>query len=308
MNKLSILVCFLMASSLVLANSEWQQFKAQHGKTYANPIEEKMRQAIFTRNKDEIERFNEQQSAEAGFQLGLNHLADWTEKEINSMMGFKAPKDHKLDQKNSAEEELFLARILSNRSDPLPDTVDWRATPGRVTPVKDQGQCGSCWAFSATGALEGQQYNLFKDKKLISLSEQNLVDCATDKGCSGSLPSIAFMKIKEEGGIASEISYPYTGRDGNSCRFNKSDAVMTDSGFISITKGDENLLRKMVAIVGPISVGIDASPTIFQFYQKGVYKSTTCKNDDDSIDHAVLIVGYGTEDGKDYWLVVCTRS
>jgi len=182
----------------------------------------------------------------------------------------------------------------------LPDTVDWR-TKGYVTEVKDQGQCGSCWAFSATGSLEGQTFA--KTKSLPSLSEQNLVDCSGkqgNQGCNGGLMDQAFEYIKENMGIDTESSYPYEAID-DTCRFDAKNVGATDTGFTDIKSKDEDELKKAVATVGPISVAIDASHASFQLYKHGIYNEIFCSQI--RLDHGVLAVGYGTDSGKDYWLV-----
>jgi cathepsin L len=146
--------------------------------------------------------------------------------------------------------------------------LDWR-DKGYVTPVKDQGQCGSCWAFSATGSLEGQNFRV--TSKLVSLSEQNLVDCSREQGnfgCSGGLMDRAFQYIQVNNGIDTEPSYPYEAVEGQ-CRFTTADVGATDTGFTNIKKKDENALEQAVAIVGPISAAIDASHSSFQLYKQG---------------------------------------
>jgi len=191
--------------------------------------------------------------------------------------------------------------FLAPENSVVPDAIDWR-DKDYVTPVKDQGQCGSCWSFSTTGALEGQHKR--KSGVLTSLSEQNLVDCSKkfgNNGCEGGLMDNAFAYIKENHGIDTETSYPYEGKEGR-CRYNKRAIGATDSGFVDVPAGSETHLKQAVASVGPVSVAIDASHESFQFYNEGVYDEQECSSEE--LDHGVLVVGYGTsEEGQDYWIV-----
>ncbi|XP_076438778.1 cathepsin L-like [Babylonia areolata] len=167
--------------------------------------------------------------------------------------------------------------------------------------VMRQGQCGSCWAFSTTGSLEGQTFK--KTGKLTSLSEQNLVDCSKKQGnhgCEGGLMDQGFTYIKQNHGIDTESSYPYEGKDGR-CRFNAANVGANDTGFVDIKSKSEPDLQSAVATVGPISVAIDASHMSFQLYSHGVYHSFLCSQN--RLDHGVLAVGYGKYESKDYWLV-----
>ncbi|XP_073995758.1 procathepsin L-like [Rhodnius prolixus] len=183
----------------------------------------------------------------------------------------------------------------------VPTSTDWRSKRA-VTAVKDQGHCGSCWAFSAVGALESQMF--IRTGQLVSLSEQNLIDCSSDygnKGCSGGFMEAAYQYIIDNGGINTEKSYKYEARDGK-CRYKKlkDEANMRD--YIAIHEGNETQLMEAVATVGPIAAAMHASLTSFQFYSEGVYYDPNCNSR--RLDHGVLVIGYGTtEDGIDYWLV-----
>ena len=182
----------------------------------------------------------------------------------------------------------------------LPTSVDWR-TKGAVTPVKNQGQCGSCWAFSAVAALEGQHF--LKTGSLVSLSEQQLVDCSGafgNFGCSGGWPYQADEYLKTVAGDDTEACYPYKAHDEN-CQYKSSCAGSDCTGYVSITKDSESALQDAVATKGPISVCIDASHASFQMYRSGVYYEPSCSTT--ALDHCVTAVGYGSDSGQDYWTV-----
>lgn len=268
-----------------IADGGWQLWKATHGKTYQDMGEERVRHVIWQDNLKRIEGHNSENAH--SYTLKVNRFGDMTGTEFAASLG--------LPKKNENSGSYFLAPANTK----LPDTVDWR-TKGYVTDVKNQGQCGSCWAFSTTGSLEGQLFK--KSGKLVSLSEQQLVDCSRkfgNLGCNGGLMDQAFTYIKQYG-IESEKDYPYTGRDG-SCKYNASKVVTKVTGFTDVKEGDESDLKSAVGTVGPVSVAIDASHFSFQFYHTGVYDEKHCSST--QLDHGVLAVGYGTLQGKDYWLV-----
>jgi len=271
-------------------DSHWETYKVSYNKQY-NEMQEVVRRTIWEKNLKAIHEHNLLRDEGAhDFSLGINEYSDMTHDEYKStLLGYKQSNA----TRNSA---LFLAPSNVN----VPDTVDWRKE-GYVTPVKNQGQCGSCWAFSTTGSLEGQNFK--KTGKLVSLSEQNLVDCSKkygNHGCEGGLMDFAFQYIKENKGIDTESAYPYEAED-DTCRFRSSDVGATDVGFTDIAQGDEDALMKAIATVGPVSVAIDAAHPSFQMYRSGVYVEPRCSSM--RLDHGVLAVGYGTHKGQDYWLV-----
>ncbi|XP_073995855.1 procathepsin L-like isoform X2 [Rhodnius prolixus] len=182
----------------------------------------------------------------------------------------------------------------------IPDSIDWR-DKGAVNEVKDQGQCGACWAFSAIGAIESQYF--MKTGKLITLSEQNLIDCSLEygnSGCKSGTMNGAFKYINKSEGINTEEAYPYEARENSGCKHKIEDAIKI-KGYVDIPEGDENALKAAVAFVGPISAAMDARQLSFQFYASGIYHEPKC--DPIFINRGVLIVGYGTEKDLDYWLV-----
>ncbi|KAL5019864.1 hypothetical protein ScPMuIL_002756 [Solemya velum] len=274
-------------------DDEWMLFKKTYNKVYLE--EESHRRLIWESNLAAIQKHNLQ--ADRGLhthRLGMNQFGDMTGQEIRrTLNGFR--------MSNSTKGQLFMAPSNVATRD-VPDTVDWRKK-GYVTAVKNQANCGSCWAFSSTGSLEGQHFR--KTGKLVSLSEQNLVDCSQkegNQGCNGGNMDQSFEYVRKNGGIDTEDSYPYTQKMGT-CRFKKNDILYgaTDSGYVDIQQGSEQDLKMAVATVGPISVALDASALSFHFYKSGVYSTSDCSKL--MLDHAVTAIGYGTFEGKDYWLL-----
>jgi len=283
----------LKFESMAAFEDQWTNFKEEHGKVYADAAEELMRKQIFSENLRKIEVHNNLYAKGLkSYTLGINKYADMENSEfVKQMNGYK---------KGKTDTAIPRVTYLSPNTDiNLPDTVDWR-NKNYVTPIKDQGQCGSCWAFSAVGSLEGQHFR--KTHNLVSLSEQNLVDCSTkygNYGCEGGWMDYGFQYIKENDGIDTEASYPYEAKD-DKCRYNPATKGATDVGFVDIPENDEEKLKEAVANIGPISVAIDAGHLSFQLYKSGVYDEPACT---DNLDHGVVAVGYGTIQGKDYWLV-----
>nr|ADC52430.1 cathepsin L1 cysteine protease [Pinctada fucata] len=272
-------------------DQEWAIYKDMFAKNYVAD-EERMRRLVWEDNIDYIEKHNRRADrGEHKFWLGTNEYADMTIDEFKAIMnGFI--------MQNGTKGDTYMSP--SNIGD-LPDKVDWR-DKGYVTPVKNQGHCGSCWSFSATGSLEGQHFK--STGKLVSLSEQNLIDCSKKEGnhgCKGGLMDFAFEYIQKNDGIDTEQSYPYTAKDGIECRFKKADVGATDKGKVDLPRQSEKALQEAVATVGPISVAMDAGHRSFQLYKRGIYTEPMCSST--KLDHGVLAVGYGSEGEGDYWLV-----
>ncbi|PIN26156.1 Cysteine proteinase Cathepsin L [Handroanthus impetiginosus] len=225
------------------------------------------------------------------YKLGLNRFADLTNEEYRKMyLGTRVDGKRRLTGTKSH-------RYNPKVGDKLPDSIDWRKK-GAVVPVKDQGNCGSCWAFSAIAAVEG--INQIVTGDLISLSEQELMDCDTsyDEGCYGGLMDYAFEFIINNGGIDSEEDYPYKGRNGHCDQYRKNAKIVTIDGYEDVTPYNEKALQKAAAHQ-PVSIAIEGGGIDFQLYESGIFTGW-CGTD---LDHGVAVVGYGTANGMDYWIV-----
>ncbi|XP_052088272.1 procathepsin L-like [Mytilus californianus] len=294
MKTVVLFILFIGSSALHQINQdldrEWLLFKKTYNKAYDNESEDRLRRYIWETNIQYIEHHNlAADRGEHSYWLGLNHIADMSIDEvIEKMTGGMVPR-------NTSEGSTF----LPPNNVQIPSEVDWRKK-GYVTPVKNQGSCGSCWAFSATGSLEGQHFR--KTGKLVSLSEQNLMDCSSkygNRGCNGGWVSTSFAYVKNNRGIDTENGYQYEGKVGN-CRYTKSNIGATITGHMMIKQGDENQLKEAVATVGPVSACIDVDEN-FQLYKRGVFNNPSCKPY--PTNHCVLVVGYGTQSDDNYWLV-----
>ncbi|XP_041664077.1 procathepsin L-like [Cheilinus undulatus] len=273
-------------------NKMWEEWTIKHSKVYDNQTEVIFRRAVWEKNMKSVLRHNQEASAgKHSFEMGLNHLADMTTEEINEKLnGLKL--EESLNFRNVSLKELSSLSI--------PPSVDWRKS-GLVSPVQNQGMCGSCWAFSSVGALEGQMKK--KTGALVPLSPQNLVDCSTvdgNHGCRGGFISKAFRYIIRNRGIDSERFYPYEHKNGK-CRYSVSGKAGYCADFHILPHGDEKTLQAVVASVGPVSVAVNAMLKSFHLYRGGLYNVPNCNPR--ITNHAVLVVGYGTDRGEDFWLV-----
>jgi len=287
--------------------SEW---KEKFGKVYFSVEEEFERLLVWIKNHEFIEQHNKKNLS---YKLGHNHFSDLTNDEFKrrNFLGEYSPSRQSIKnkQKKTAEEfkDLFVRsgsnvqpRVLME-SDSYDPYLDWRQK-GAVTPVKDQGMCGSCWSFSTTGAIEGAMY--LTRGELVPLSEQNLIDCDyVDLGCSGGLMDDAFQYDENAGGLCSEEDYPYLAEQEEICRTNCTPVV--GSHVVDFTDVEPNNVEMLMAAISqqPVAVAVEADTPEFQLYSSGVLDSEACGVD---LDHAVLAVGYGTEgfyNKTDYFLV-----
>jgi len=292
---LPLVVIFLAVNAKSFnISQEWENYKATFNKSYSSVLEEVYRRAKFAENLKRITEHNEKhQQGLVSYKLGLNKYSDEDVRVLKRQRnGFQMSFETPISDFSYTEAD------LKN----LPESVDWRAK-GWVTPVKDQGQCGSCWAFSTVASIEGQHANV--TGKLVSLSEQQLVDCSfliyLNFGCYGGQMSRAFTYVQHSKGLDTEASYPYKAKYEWGCKASSGTVGAKISGHISLPRGDENALKVAVANIGPISVAIDANHDGFMHYSSGVFSESSCSTL--MLDHGVTVVGYGTENGTDYWLV-----
>jgi len=283
MMKLFALIALLAVAASAFTEKEYRaaflKFIKENNKHYAQS-EFAGKYRTFKSNMDFVVSWNA--NAE-NHRVAINKFADLTVAEFSAMY---------LGTRATVAAGTYVPSVTA-------DTVDWR-TKGAVTPIKNQGQCGSCWAFSTTGSTEGAHF--LAKGALVSLSEQNLVDCSDsqgNQGCNGGLMTQAFTYIIDNKGIDTEKSYPYTAQDGN-CHFAAANIGSTLISYVNVQTGSEaDLVTKINA--GPTSVAIDASHSSFQLYKSGIYYEPACSST--ALDHGVLAVGYGATGTKDYYIV-----
>lgn len=305
--KVILFVCSLVisvgtgyAEEEDVALRRWNKFKLEFNKSYQSAEEDSMRQELFFDSLRRVVDHNAKTNSVRGFKRAVNHLSDLKPEEFERLNGLKIDKSKKVPVLGDCEHP-----HLCDPNVQVPDSVDWRTNRRMVGPVKDQGYCGSCWAFATTGLLEGQE-RMNSTGGVVPLSEQNLVDCDDlDGGCHGGDLTNALEFIHKQGGIETEKDYPYTSMNGQTheCKFKQSSAFVTTRDIIKVArlKENEEVLKIAVATYGPVAVGIYGSLDSFKEYKSGVYYDEACNG---TVNHAVLVVGYGTtEQGEDYWII-----
>jgi C1A family cysteine protease len=251
----------------------WIAYKHQFGKSYSAD-EEANHYAIFKKNMARAAELNEIDTAHYG----------WTK--------YSDVERHRV----LLDIPAYIRRTDIAEADDLPESLDWREK-GAVTGVKDQEQCGSCWAFCTVVACEGAYF--LEHNQLLSLSEQQIVDCDTDDdGCNGGWPTNAMNFIKEHGGLMLESDYPYLGYD-DTCHFDKDKAKMQIKSVHTFAAHNEKKMMTAVQQYGPLAIALDASK--FDYYSSGIMNGSGCSAG--SPDHGVAVVGWGVEDGTKYWIV-----
>ncbi|XP_042898350.1 cathepsin S-like [Parasteatoda tepidariorum] len=290
------LIMFSFSSSELIVidgtkDHSWNEFKRAYKKNYTRE-DERVRKPIWEKALAAIMKHNEDHASGVhSFNLGLNDFSDMSDEDfMNMAMG--------LEDKMECDNKSLLYSPPKNAS--IPESIDWNKR-GYVTKVVNQGRCGACWAFCSTAALEGQHKRM--TGKLVKLSEQHLIDCSTvtgNKQCRGGRMCRAYEYAAAVGGVLADKYYPYENKGGK-CKFNSKHIGAKIKGYIEIPYGDEHALLMAVALIGPVAVGLDGYRPRFRHYKSGIYEDPGCSNT--TLTHALTIVGYGTENGKDYWLV-----
>lgn len=294
--KFSLITSLLSVMTLVTGKTLRQRFHdwaSEHEVSFINTAHEYKTFSTWVENDKYIDTINSQNMT---YTLGHNQFSGLDTNEFAQYLGFA---EYNLDSSYLRGSSTSLLE-----TDPA-ESVDW-VKAGAVTPVKNQGQCGSCWSFSTTGALEGAYFNKYGELK--SFSEQQLVSCdnfkngGTDMGCNGGLMDHAFNWIEKNGGLCYEDDYPYTsgttksaGTCENTCSVDEKSKI---TSFVDVKKNSDEEMMKAITLQ-PVSIAIQADQKDFQLYKSGVFTGG-CGT---SLDHGVLVVGYGSMDGNDFYMV-----
>ncbi|EDW00714.1 procathepsin L [Drosophila grimshawi] len=307
MLQLLVLLALLNAASSQTLQSfpklcnvrNFDDFLEQTGKVYTDEREREFRESIFAAKKSLVDLSN---SRVGSYRLSINILADLTRKEVATLLGSKI----------STQGEEYTASHINfvpatpPLSDKLPESFDWREKGG-VTPAGFQGiNCGSCWSFSTIGALEGHLFR--RTGVLVPLSQQNLMDCADDygnMGCDGGFQEYGFEYIRDHG-VTLANKYPYV-QSEMECRQNETagryprESIVKIRDYARIDPGDEQKMKQVIATLGPLACSMNAGAVSFEQYEGGIYEDDECNKDE--VNHSVVVVGYGNENGRDYWII-----
>ena len=279
----------MLLTTLLIANATFGEWLKFQGKSYTSAEEYKYREIVYEKNAEFIAAHNA--NPNNTWTMALNKFADMTADEFGS----RWTRQGGILNRPRADAKMYAQTLL--RATP-PVTVDW-VVAGAVTPVKNQGQCGSCWSFSSTGAMEGAWY--LAKGQLVSLSEQQLVDCSTaegNQGCNGGMMDYAFQYVISNGGITCEDDYSYSGTGPNACQAKGKPVCAKFTSYQDVVPNSDLALMAAIA-QQPVSIAIEADQSAFQFYSGGVM-TAACGT---TLDHGVLAVGYGTLNGVDYYKV-----
>lgn len=307
----SVLLIFALLGLSVLEakKPKWHELEGYTFERYVKDFGRKytdeefdQRKVLFEKNLEKIRSHNQGKSS---YKMGVNHFTDRTIEERKRLNGARP---HAMHQVKESLLKKDYVKVHKTSGAPLPESVDWRlVSPSVLSAVKDQGDCGSCWAHGSTENIE--TYFAIATGQMFALSQQEITACAPNPdqcggtgGCQGSIAELAFEYVKNHG-IAQEWSNPYTafyGTTGN-CSNSTAPVVWLD-GYVKLPANDQHAVMDAIAHTGPLSVNVDASEWFM--YESGVYDGCHYKNNI-TIDHVVQLVGYGTDAGlgKDYWLV-----
>lgn len=270
----------------------FSDYEVQFSKKYADEQEHEIRKFIYYKNVEQIRKINKDSTMT--WKAGINHLTDRTNVEINALKGYNRPL-------RFATRKMTFPTEKTDEIVDLPDSVDWR-TKGVVNAVRNQGQCGSCWAFSVVAVMES--HIAIQTGKLLEMSEQQLVDCVPNPqhcggtgGCQGATQELGFDYYHKTGGANAGSAYKYTARDGT-CKDSASPKIATIEGFNQLPVNDYDALMTALATKGPVSVSVAADR--WMFYDSGIFNGECGA----TIDHAVVAVGYGADaKGNLFWII-----
>ncbi|KAJ3648348.1 hypothetical protein Zmor_020158 [Zophobas morio] len=288
---LFLISCYQTIYSTRYDQKEWEKFKKTYAKTYQDQAEESYRKSIFFKNLQTIEDHNQKYTQGlVTYTVAINKFADRT---VNELAKASRP-THR--QKTKTKKVL-----ISDTG--VPESIDWRDY-GVITPIVDQDFCLSCWAFAVVAAVEAH-VGIHLNRKNQTLSEENLIDCVyPDFNCTQEMVRTALEDSYQyivDNGIDTAESYPYD-EETSQCRFKPENVGATITDYARVPEGDEEELKRVVGTIGPVSVMISVDLT-FMVHRTGVYYKENCVDIKEPYNHAVTVIGYGEEDGQEYWLV-----